>query len=288
MKILVTGATGTVGSALVAELLRRDVAVRAFSRKPPAPGRLPQSVEHVSGDLLEPDSFSRALDGIDALFLLNAVSPSELTQALIALTCARRAGIKRLVYLSVYAVDRFPGVPHFASKAAVERALADSSLDFTILRPGYFFQNDARLKPLLTGPGVYPIPIGSAGMAAVDVRDIAEAAALCLTAPGHAGKTYSLAAPDGLTGPGAAALWSEVLARPVQYPGENFDEFERQLRAQSTPAWLAFDLRVMFQSYVERGFAPTPDAVKEFELLLAHPPRPYSAFAAESARAWRG
>src|SRR6185437_2091474 len=108
----------------------------------------------------------------------------ELTQALIAYGIARRIGLKHVTYLSVFKVDRFRDVPHFASKLAVENALREFGVPFTILRPGYFIQNDVILKDALNGPGIYPMPIGTAGICAVDIRDIAEAAAISLTEDG--------------------------------------------------------------------------------------------------------
>jgi len=113
------------------------------------------------------------------------------------------------------------------------------------LRPGYFFQNDAELKPVLTGAGLYPTPIGKAGIAAVDVRDIANAAAVSLTSDGHNGKTYNLVAPDPLSGPGAAAIWGQVLNKQIRYADLPVEAFEQQIR-QVFPACLAKDLRLMF------------------------------------------
>jgi uncharacterized protein YbjT (DUF2867 family) len=118
------------------------------------------------------------------------------------------------LHLSVYQAERFPEVPHFIGKHAVETALKTFEVPFTILRPGYFFQNDAALKVALTGTGLYQTPIGTAGIAAVDVRDIA--AAISLTTDGHAGKTYNLVSPAPLSGPGAAGLWAAALGKPVR------------------------------------------------------------------------
>jgi len=100
----------------------------------------------------------------DNLFLLNAVVADELTQALIAYGIARRAGLKHVTYLSVFKVEQFRDVPHFASKLAVENALREFGVPYTILRPGYYLQNDAMLKGALLGPGIYPMPIGTAGI----------------------------------------------------------------------------------------------------------------------------
>lgn len=285
MAILVTGATGRVGSAVVGELVKRGVKVRALARKTPAAGALPQGVEFVQADLLDPVAVERALQGVERMFLLNAVSPDELTQALIAFGLARRHGVQHVTYLSVFAVDRFPDVPHFASKLAVERALHASKVAFTILRPGYFFQNDLRLREALAA-GVYPMPLGRDGIAAVDARDIAAAAARTLTEAGHDGKTYNLAAAERLSGPSAAAIWTAELGKPVRYTFANFDQWEQQLRAHA-PAWSAYDLRVMFEGYIERGFAPAEADVAAFTTLLSHAPRDYETFAAEAAESWR-
>lgn len=283
MKVLVTGATGKVGSAVVAELRKRGAEVRAMAHKPPAPGQFPAGVEVAVGDLLDPVSTRLAMRGVDKLFLLNAVVPDELTQALIAYGIAKQLGLQQVTYLSVFKVDQFRDVPHFASKLAVEGALREFGLPYTILRPGYFFQNDARNQPALAA-GIYPIPLGSAGIAAVDVRDIAEIAALSLTSGGHLGQTYSVVGPAPLSGPGAAAVWSQVLGRPIRYAGEDFDAFEEQVRAFA-PSWSAFDFRVMFQFYLERGFAQTPTEIARCAALLGHAPRSYADWAREAAPA---
>jgi uncharacterized protein YbjT (DUF2867 family) len=109
-------------------------------------------------------------------------------------------------------------------------------MPYTILRPGYFAQNERRLKPALTGLGVYPIPAGNQGLAVVDVRDIAEAAAISLIEEGHKGKTYDLVSSEMLTGPDAAATWSKLLHKEITYAGHgDLDDFEAQLRKTGSP-----------------------------------------------------
>jgi uncharacterized protein YbjT (DUF2867 family) len=287
MKILVTGATGTCGSAVVGDLLKRGASVRALSRKKPETGKLPQGLEMALGDLTDPPSILKALNGIDKMFLLIGNAADEFTQAVTAYGLARRAGVKHITYLSVVQADRFLDVPHFATKAAVEHTLKNYDLPFTILRPGYFMQNDARLKDLLVGPGLYPMPLGDTGIAAVDVRDIAEAAAISLTQNGYAGKTYNLASKKLLSGPGAAATWSRALGKEIRYTGHaNFDAFEEQLRNTGMPSWHAYDLRVMFQAYVEQGSTISQEDVAQFAELLGHEPRTYENYVAELARSW--
>ena len=287
MKVLVTGATGTVGSELVKALLQRGAGVRALTRNQPNPGTFPGAVEIALGDLTDPVSVAEAMKGVDELFLLIGNVADEHTQALTAYGLAKRAGLKHVTYLSVFKADQFLEVPHFGAKYAVEEAIRLGGMPYTILRPGYFVQNERRLKPVLTGPGVYPIPAGNQGLAVVDVRDIAELAAISLTAEGHKGKTYDLVSSEMLTGPGAAATWSKVLGKKITYAGHgDFDGFEAQLRKTGTPSWVAYDIRVMFQGYVERGLSNTEEQTARFAALLGHQPRTYSSFAEELANEW--
>ena len=287
MKVLVIGATGTAGSEAVKALLQRGADVRALTRKQPKPGTFPGEVESVIGDLTDPVSITEALKGVDKLFLLIGNVADEHTQALTAYGLAKKAGLKHVTYLSVFKADQFLEVPHFGAKYAVEEAIRLGGMAYTILRPGYFAQNERRLKAVLTGHGVYPVPVGNQGLAVVDVRDIAEAAAISLTAEGHAGKTYDLVSSEMLSGPSAAAIWSKVLGKKIIYGGHgDFDAFEAQLRQTGMPSWSAYDLRVMFQGYVERGLSNTDYQTARFAALLGHQPRTYSSFAEELAKEW--
>ena len=182
MKILVTGSTGNVGSVVLQELVKRGANVRVLVRKKDSSVEDSAGVEVAVGDLLDPVSVEKAMAGVDELYLLNAVSPDELTQGLIAYGLAKNSPAKQIVYHSVFKVEHFKDVPHFASKLAIESALKEYDVPYTIIRPNYFHQNDAALDPLLMGPGLYPTPLGTPGISSVDVRDIAEAAAIALRA----------------------------------------------------------------------------------------------------------
>jgi len=283
MKILITGSTGKIGAELLNQLVARNASVRALVRKPDA--ILPPGVEPVVGDLLDPVSFEKALVGVDKLFLLNGVVADELTQGLIAFGLARKHHVQHIVYSSVFKADHFKDVPHFASKVAIESAIKEFGVPYTILRPNYFYQNDLSLKNALTDFGLYPMPLGRPGLSAVDVRDIAEAAAIVLTTQGHIGKTYNIVGPDVLSGPKVASIWSAALGKTIQYPGEHMDAFEEQLRKQ-LPTWSAYDFRAMMQGYLERGFAATDEDVASLTRLLGHAPRRYIDFAKEAAQSW--
>jgi uncharacterized protein YbjT (DUF2867 family) len=284
MKILVTGGTGNVGAEVVKELRKRKADIRLLVRKEGDP--TPKGVEIVVGDLLDPVSVQKAMHGVDKLYLLNAVVPDELTQGLIAYDLARKLKVKHIVYHSVFRVDRFKDVPHFASKLAIENAMREFDVPFTIIRPNYFSQNDATLKDALSKAGTYPMPLGQVGVSAVDIRDIAEAAAIALTSDGHFGKTYNLNGPEVLSGPRMASIWSGLLGKEVRYSGDDMDAFEVQMRERA-PAWSAFDIRMMFQGYLERGFVAEPGDVEILTNLLGHAPRRYEEFAKETVLIWQ-
>jgi uncharacterized protein YbjT (DUF2867 family) len=286
MKILVIGGTGHVGSEVIKQLAQRGASVRALVRKQDATTKMPEGVEIIQGDLLDPVSVRKALDGVDKLYLLNAVAPDELTQGLIAYDLAKKQKLKQIVYHSVFKVEKFKDVPHFASKLAIETALREFDLPFTIIRPNYFYQNDASLKDVITMAGVYPMPLGAPGVSAVDTRDIAEAAAISLTSKGHLGRTYNLNGPQVLSGAKVASIWSGLLGQEIRYPGEDLDAFEEQMR-KNAPSWSAFDIRMMFQGYLERGFAAEDGDVEILTKLLGHPPRRYEEFATETVREWQ-
>ncbi|GAB0118952.1 SDR family oxidoreductase [Acidisoma sp. 7E03] len=283
MTILVTGASGRVGRHVVDQLVSRGASVRALTRDP-AKARFPAEVDLAQGDLLDIAALRRTMAGVRTLFLLNAVTGDEFTQALIALNIAREAGIERVVYLSVIHADRFVNVPHFAVKRGAEQMIQQMGFNATILRPSYFIENDAMIKDVILNHGVYPMPVGSKGVAMVDTRDIAEVAALELIrrdqAPGPLPvETINLVGPDTLTGPGLAALWSELLGRSIAYGGDDPSGFE-QTMAGFMPPWAAYEMRLMAERYVTDGMIPEVGDVARLTTLLGRPLRSYRAFAA--------
>jgi uncharacterized protein YbjT (DUF2867 family) len=223
---------------------------------------------------------------VDKLYLLNAVTPDELTQGLIAYDPAKKLKLKHIVYHSVFRVEHFKDVPHFASKLAIESALREFDVPFTIIRPNYFIQNDASLKDPLTKAGIYPMPLGPVGISAVDIRDIAEVTAIALTSDGHYGKTYNLNGPEVLSGPKVASIWSGLLGKEVRYAGNDMEAFEEQMRKQA-PSWSAFDIRMMFQGYLERGFVADDGDIETLTEILGHKPRRYEDFAKETVLNWQ-
>lgn len=283
MKVLVLGGTGTVGSQVGRDLLARGAEVLVLTRDPKKP--LPPGAKAVAGDLLDPATIRTAFLGMDGVFLLNAVSATECHEGLMAVNGARMAGVKKVVYLSVQGVDKAPHLPHFGAKLSVEAALKVSGLPFTILRPNNFFQNDTWYKDAMLAYGAYPQPFGDVGLSRVDVRDIAEAAAIALTTGAADGETINLVGPDVLTATATAATWGGVLGRKIAYGGNDLDAWEKQSLA-FLPAWMVFDFRLMYAFFQEKGLKASPEDLARLTALLGHPPRRFEEFAAETARSW--
>lgn len=289
MTILVTGSTGTVGAQVLAHLQTRNVDIRALTRSPEA-AKLPAGMTAVRGDLADPDSVRAALEGVGTLFVLAPNVADELTQAMLTLTVAREAGVKGVVYLSVFGGDAYADVPHFAGKYTVERMIEALDLPATVLRPAYFIQNDLRQKEGLVKAGVYASPIGKKGVSMVDIRDIGEAAAIELVRREQAStplgrETYALVGPDSLTGEGIAAIWSEALGRAIRHGGDDLVVMEKRMKTM-LPAWHALDLRLMFSRYQTEGAAASADDIARLTKLLGHAPRSYAAFAKDAAAQW--
>jgi len=286
MTILVTGATGNVGRNVVEQLVKRGADLRVLVRDP-SKANFPAGVEMVQGDLLDVDALRSAFSGVSTLFLLNGVVADEYTQALVALAVAREAKIERIVYLSVIHSDVYVNVPHFAGKFGVERMIEQMGLNATILRPAYYMDNEITIKEVITTYGIYPMPIGNKGLAMIDARDVGEVAAIELVRREQSAvplplNRINLVGPDTLTGADAAAMWTDVLGRPIAYPGDDTAGFEQNLR-QFMPSWMALDMRLMAERFLTDGMVPGAGDVERLTNLLGRPLRSYRDYAAQIA-----
>jgi uncharacterized protein YbjT (DUF2867 family) len=278
-KIVVIGGTGTVGSQTVQELVKRGAEVRVMTRSASRIASLPKGVEGVTGSMLEPGSLPAVFAGADKLFLITPLDRDETAQGIDAVDAAVAAGIRRIVYLSVYQADKALTIPHFVSKLPIEGVIRASGVEHTILRPNNFYQNDFAVLDAIRA-GVYPQPVGSVGLHRVDVRDIAEAAAIALTQPGHSGKTYPVVGPRAWTGAEISGMLTRHLGKPVIYAGDDLKAWAVQMRT-FMPGWLVRDLELMFQHFLTTGLLATQAEIDELTVVLGHAPRTYDAFVKE-------
>jgi uncharacterized protein YbjT (DUF2867 family) len=285
MTYLIIGGTGTVGKDVVSGLLQQNKTVRVLTRSQEHAEKLPKGANAVIGDMEDPTTYEQIFQGIDKLFLLNPVSMTELHQGLAALTEAQRAGVEHVVYLSIQDVETIPDAPHFAAKIAIENALRQSDVTYTILRPNNFYQNDHWFREPIQSHGIYPQPIGNVGLSRVDTRDVAQAAVNALTQSGHENTTYALAGPDVLTGDDCARMYGEVLGRDVSYGGNDLDAWEAQMQSM-LPGWMTFDFRIMYAGFQANGLKATRAQMEETRQILGQKPRSFRGFVQEVTEQW--
>lgn len=274
--IVVTGATGTVGSELVRRLSDAGERVRALSRTPER-GEALDGVEWVRADLSRMEELPRAFEAGDRLFLLTGNAEDMVWLQKNAIQAAREAGIRRVVKLSALgATDHSKSVIalwHYI----VERMLRDTELAWTFLRPHHFMQN--LLDPVTydRDAGRVHSPSGDGRIPFVDTRDVAACAASVLTGSGHEGRTYTLTGPEPLSYGEATEVVAEVTGTDLTYVPETADEAWRRLRAAGRPPWVAAAL-LAIAGYQRAGGA-TERVTDTVERITGRPPRSLREFA---------
>ncbi|MGV9249254.1 NAD(P)H-binding protein [Streptomyces sp. NPDC003710] len=274
MTILVTGATGNVGRRVVDLLVRAGERVRALTRDPAAAG-LPSDVA-VRGDLTKPATLAGALDGVERVYLFPVPGTAEEVVAM-----ARRFGVRRVVVLSSDAVtDGTDSGLH----SEVERAVEESGLDWTHVRPGEFALNKVSMwSRSIRSEGVVRMAYGEVRGVPVHEEDVAAMAVAALTQDGHVGKAYSVSGPEALTQRDQVALISAASGRDIRFEEITPQEWRTQLLEQGMPAY-AVDYILGFHA----GWATKPPVVSEdVERVLGRSPRTFAHWAAEHAAAFR-
>lgn len=276
----VTGATGTIGSALVDRLRPASSPVRAYSRRPEAAAGEGQ-VDWMEADLSEPDGLVRAFGGVERLFLLTGNTADMVRLQKNAIDAAVAAGVEHVVKLSALgATDHSLSVIGLWHHN-VERELKESGLEWTILRPHHFMQN-------LLDPTVFDREAGRVHSASgdgripfVDTRDIAAVAAEVLVSDGHAGSTHMLTGPEAISYGEATRILSEVLGRDLEFVAESEDEAWRRLRDAGMPTWRVAALLAI--AAYQRAGGPTERTTDTVERLTGRPPTDFRTFAEDHA-----
>jgi uncharacterized protein YbjT (DUF2867 family) len=215
--VLVTGATGNTGRAIIDALIKRGTPVRAMIRTPADSSRLPNGVPVAVADFDDPASVAPAPDGAERAYLVTPSSERAEAQQRRFADLAVQAGVSHLVVLSQLAADEQSPVRFLRYHAAVEQHVRALDIAHTFLRPNLFFQGLLAFARPIAARGRFYAPIGDARVSAVDVRDIAAVAAIALTEPGHEGATYTLTGPAAVTHAEIAAALTSALGRDITF-----------------------------------------------------------------------
>ncbi|WP_428266997.1 NmrA family NAD(P)-binding protein [Haliangium sp.] len=239
---LITGATGTIGRAVLARFGALDINVRAMSRDPQSAahqvGSLPH-VEWVYGDLAAPDTLAPTLAGVQRALLLSAAGPRQVELQQNFIEAAEDAGIEHVVKISALAAAADAPFAAGRQHARIEAALARCEFGVTNLRPHVFMQNFLKSAATIRDPGTIFAPMGDARISLVDARDVAAVAAAVLCEAGrHAGQSYDITGPEALSYADIAAQLSEVLGRPIRYVEVTPSDARRAMLGRSMPPWL--------------------------------------------------
>jgi uncharacterized protein YbjT (DUF2867 family) len=234
------------------------------------------AAEVVLGDLLDPDSMSRAMEGANAVYLIVPnMHPDEGGVGAVAIKAAQAAGVGRFVYHSVLH-PQIRAMPHHWQKLAVEERLIQSGLAFTILQPSAYMQNISAYWDEIVSEGIYRVPYGEEGaISLVDLEDVAQVAAMALIEGGHAGATYELAGPDALSPADIARTITQVLHRPIVEQQEDLSSWVAKAQATDLPGYAVDSLARMFTYYDRNGLMGNP---RVLEGLLGRPASTFAEF----------
>ncbi len=273
--VLVTGSTGNVGAEVVKHLLLGRATVKAALR----PGRTGNAVagtRPVELDFEEPSTFSAGLDGVDRVFLLRPPQMSDPRAMRPFIDAMKDAAVAQVVFLSVQGAGSNPFVPHHG----IEQYLKKSGLAWTFLRPSFFMQNlsTTHRADICERDEVY-VPAGNGRTNFIDVADIGEAAAVCLTTPGHDRTAYELTGSEALTYEQVAVILSAACGRPITYPRPSAKEFKSRMKAAGHDSEF---VSVMGSIYAIAKLGMAAGTTDELEKLIGRPPTTLAQWAERS------
>ncbi|MDZ7780963.1 MAG: NmrA family NAD(P)-binding protein [Gemmatimonadota bacterium] len=283
-RILVTGATGIVGSELVGLLVDEGVEVKAGTRNPAlARDLFDPEVEVVELDYRQPATFDAAVEWADRVFLQPPPFSSDAYDTLAPLLdWAVQAGTEHVVALSAMGMEVRGDLPI----RRLEKHVASLGVDYTFLRPNLLMQNFQRdfLGERIRGTGVFAMPVGDAAVSMVDGRDVAAVAAVALTGSEHMGRAYTLTGPEALTHHEMAEVLSEVSGRQIRFESCSDEEMLGWLTGAGWSPEVAGVVIALYQA-VRAGVRASVS--EEIEEVLHRPARSFRTFAQDHAEEWR-
>jgi len=283
--ILVTGATGNVGSQVVRELRGMGVNVRAFVRdRHRATEKLGDDVELALGDFGDAASVQRAVEGADAVFLSSADSPQKVEHETGVIDAAVEAGVRRIVKASTLGAEPGSPLPPFDWNGRSEEHLRRTSVGHVVLQSSFYMTNlFAAAEPIRHTSRLFA-PSGEGRVAMIDPRDVAAVAAVVLTGDGHDGETYTLTGPAAISYGDVADALSGATGKQVDYVDVPDEAARQGLVEAGLPDWLVAHLGQLFPLIRDGAFEQTTDMVRE---LTGRNPRTFADFAQEHAAAFR-
>ncbi|MCA9713778.1 MAG: NAD(P)H-binding protein [Myxococcales bacterium] len=278
-RVLVIGPASKVGVHVVEQLVARGLTPRVGLRQPTATAR--EDVIPVHFDFARPASFDAAVDGVDSLFVMWPPGAGAIKRSVLRLLeVARAKGARRVVFLSVFGAGSLRFLPH----AQVERWLARSELEYTILRAGYFMQNlSATHRQDVVERAEVFVPAGRGHLALIDTRDVAAVAVKAMLEPGHARAIYELTGGESLDFYEVAAIMSAALGRPIVYRAPSLWSFARRWRGRAlSPGMIAFMALEYAFTRLDRSGRVTGDVAR----VLGRPPLRFRQFVEDHRARW--
>lgn len=280
-RILVTGATGTVGAEVLGELRRMGAPAVAAVRDPArARHMLGDQFDYLPFDFAQPETYDAALQGVGRLFLMRPPAIGDARQLSPLIAAARRAGVAHVVFLSLLGVEQIRVVPHHG----IEQDLLASGMDWTFLRASFFMQNLATThRDDIRDGDVIFVPAGDGRTSFIDARDIGAVGALALTDDRHRNRAYPLTGDTALTYHEVAELLGQALGRPIRYPRPSLLAFALRMRARGL-VWPLILVMSGIYTTARLGLAGavTPDTAQ----LLGRTPISMARFAQEYRDCW--
>jgi uncharacterized protein YbjT (DUF2867 family) len=285
MNILVTGATGTVGSHVARALAGRGVAVRAFVRDPnKAAAVLGTGIATAVGDFADRSSLDRALEGIDRLFLACGNEPGQVDHECAAIDAAGEAGVKLVVKLSGPHADVDSPLIFGRWHGQIEAHLRASGLPSVLLHPSAFMTNVFAFADTITHTGMLFAPAGSARIAFIDPRDVAAAAVTALVEDGHRGRAFRLTGPAAITYDQIAETLSAATGRTIRYVDVPDDAARQAMVDAGLPPMFADAVVAVFASHRAGAMEQVTTGVRT---LTGWEPRNIAQFARDHAAAFQ-
>ncbi|XXF79991.1 SDR family oxidoreductase [Myxococcaceae bacterium GXIMD 01537] len=283
--VLVTGATGTIGSQVVAALKQQDgVAVRVGVRSAAkAAGLVGGNVAAVDFEYDKPEQVKKAVEGVERLFLVTPFTPNQVELAGRLVDAAKAAGVRHIVKLSAFGAAVEPGIQLGRWHRAVEKAIEASGMQWTFLRPNNFMENFINYYAPDANGHIY-LPWGEAACSFIAGADIAAVAAAALTRAGHENQAYELSGPEAFSVASAAAVIGEVSGRKVAYVDVPESAARKGMLDAGMPAWMV-DAMMELHAIDKAGYAASvTDAVQR---VTGRAPMSFARFAGQQAASWK-